>query len=211
MYKELISYFNFNMETTKRIEDLGASKELNFFETLNEKMAVNDWYICESGNLLTDSGYWVTVFKTEKGILFYNSKYVRFIPINHNTQSFYSEEPNELVWTEVFKLIGYQNFRLNQYKYCEAMLNAFWKKVFGKTAVDMWCGGIVTSHGDKAYGYRDKWEKQGIPFERGDLLFLLTYTSEMDREKPFSDQFVIDKYKYYLPKIEEAEKEVFFL
>ena len=64
---------------------------------------------------------------------------------------------------------------------------------------------------DKAYGYKRQWEKAGVPFNHGVLLFLLTYTSEMDREKCESDQFVIDKYQHYLPMIQQAEKETFFI
>ena len=74
----------------------------------------------------------------------------------------------------------------------------------------MGCGGMVSAHGDKAYSYKSGWEKENIPFNRGVLIFLLTYTSELDREKWQSSEFVIDKYEHYLPLIESVEKEVFY-
>jgi hypothetical protein len=49
--------------------------------------------------------------------------------------------------------------------------------------------------------------KRGIPFNRSALLFLLTYTKEMDREKHFSEEWVVENYDKYLPFIEQAEKE----
>ena len=211
MYQQLVSYLKFNPDITVRIDDKGFEDTDIFVNKLNKEMKVNQWYICETGGLPVGKPYWITVFKTKDGILFYYNDYIVFKSTSTKALSFTCVKPDEYMWCQVFQLIGFKSLCLNQYDYCEAILNTFWKKVFGKTAADMWCGGIVTSHGDKAYSYKRKWEKQGIPFERGVLLFLLTYTSEMDREKPFSDQFVIDKYKYYLPKIEEAEKEVFFL
>lgn len=38
-----------------------------------------------------------------------------------------------------------------------------------------WNGGIVGAHGDKAYGYRDKWERGGLHFYHGVAIYLLTY------------------------------------
>lgn len=94
----------------------------------------------------------------------------------------------------------------NHYDYLNRMLEPFWKEVFGKTPSEMWCGGIVSAHGDKCRGYNREWEKHGINDNRGSLLFLLTYTKEFgETEKHMSDQWVIDNYKKYLPMIERAE------
>lgn len=94
----------------------------------------------------------------------------------------------------------------NPYEYLNRILTPFWKEVFGKTPSEMWCGGIVTSHGDKFRGYTRQWEEHGINDNRGGLLFLLTYTKEFgDNEKHNSDQWVIDNYQKYLPMIEKAE------
>ncbi len=35
--------------------------------------------------------------------------------------------------------------------------------------------GIITCHGDKAYGYRQKWEQGGLHFYHGVAIYLLTY------------------------------------
>lgn len=42
--------------------------------------------------------------------------------------------------------------------------------------------GIITAHGDKAYGYRDEWEKYSIPFTHGVALYLMTYVQPFSRE-----------------------------
>lgn len=34
---------------------------------------------------------------------------------------------------------------------------------------------LLSSHGDKAYGYRSDWEEAGIPFAKGVMIFLLSY------------------------------------
>ena len=213
MYQQLVSYINFNHETTHRIEDKGYPKSEEDLAKIVSELSVNDWYICESGGLPTGSTYWVTVFRTEKGILFYHNEAVQFVSTDSDTFSFFSASNivSEETWKLVFKYIGYWNLTFNQYKYCDAVLNAFWKLVFGKTASEMCCGGIVGAHGDKAHGYKRQWEKAGVPFNHGVLLFLLTYTSEMDRDKCESCQFVIDKYQHYLPMIQQAEKETFFI
>ena len=213
MYKELVQYYNFNPETTRRVEDKGFPvTDKGFLELINS-LSVNDWYVCEAGGLPTGCTYWITVFRTEKGILFYHDEAVQFISTDSDTFSFFSASDivSEETWKLVFKYIGYRNLALNQYKYCDAILDAFWKLVFGKTAKEMWCGGIVGAHGDKAYDYKRQWGKASIPFNHGVLLFLLTYTSEMDRDKCESCQFVIDKYQHYLPMIQQAEKETFFI
>jgi hypothetical protein len=100
------------------------------------------------------------------------------------------------------KVVKYKN----HYDYLERMLEYFWLEVFKKTPSEMWCAGIVTAHGDKCSGYKNLWEKNGINFNRGSLLFLLSYTKEFgDNEKSQSDQWVVDNYPKYLPAIEKAE------
>ena len=94
----------------------------------------------------------------------------------------------------------------NHYDYLDRILEPFWKEVFNKTPSEMWCGGIVSAHGDKCRGYMREWNNHGINFNRGSLLFLLTYTKEFgDTEKHLSSQWVIDNYPKYLPMIENAE------
>lgn len=96
----------------------------------------------------------------------------------------------------------------SHYDYCNAILEKFWLKVFNKTPSEMWCAGIVTAHGDKCYCSKSTWHDAGIPFHHGALLYLLTYTKEMDQEKHKSEAWVIEKYPHYLPMIQAAEQEV---
>ncbi len=94
------------------------------------------------------------------------------------------------------------------YEYLDAMLAPFWKFVFDKTPDQMSCAGIVGAHGDKAYGYKEDWKDKGIPFARGVLLYLLTYTPAFKGEKSKSREWVIENYPHYLEQIELAEQQV---
>lgn len=96
---------------------------------------------------------------------------------------------------------------VSHYKYLDAVIESFWVKVFGKTPSEMFCGGIVSAHGDKCFDYKFSMPKRNIPFNRSALLFLLTYTKLMDREKYLSEEWVVENYNKYVPLIIEAEKE----
>lgn len=103
--------------------------------------------------------------------------------------------------------IEYGLHSLNHYDYLDCVIEDFWKLVFNKSLNDTWNAGIITAHGDKGSGYESDWLEAGIPFNRGMLLYLLTYTNELgDTPKNKSCQWVIDNYLKYLPMIELAEK-----
>ncbi len=107
MYQELVSYLNFNPQTTRRVDDKGFSENSEFLLNLFKQLSVNDWYICETGGLPTGSTYWVTVFRTEKGILFYHNDIIYFVSNTLTLGTFQTDVPDENTWKEVFKLIGY--------------------------------------------------------------------------------------------------------
>ena len=78
--------------------------------------------------------------------------------------------------------------------------------------IKSWNGGIVTAHGDKCYSYRNVWEDNGIPFEHGVALYLLTYISPYSGSCRNTDSdgwinpcdWVVVNYellKEYLPKV----------
>lgn len=98
---------------------------------------------------------------------------------------------------------------MDHYKYLEIIIEDFWKEIFNKTLEETWNSGIICSHGDKGYGYKRKWDNKGINFNRGMLIFLLTYTDIMDRPKYESCKFVIDKYVSFKPIIEKIERKHF--
>lgn len=107
------------------------------------------------------------------------------------------------------KYEDYKNLPMgSHYDYLNDHLEAFWLKVFGKTPNEMFCGGIVSAHGDKGYGYRADFEKHGINFGHGMMLYLLSYL-KLDRDKSIkAKEWIIDNYEHYLPMLEAAEKEV---
>lgn len=52
-------------------------------------------------------------------------------------------------------------------------------------AVDVnvdFCGGIISAHGDKCYGYKHQWAEAGIPFEHGVAIYLLTFVAPYGHE-----------------------------
>ena len=78
-----------------------------------------------------------------------------------------------------------------------------------------WNAGIIGAHGDKCYSYKSAWEENGIPFEHGVAIYLLTYC------RPFAKEvrdvggkwvdvncWVMDNYQKFLPVIEQAIKNV---
>lgn len=96
----------------------------------------------------------------------------------------------------------------SHYDYLDTVLPHFWKLVFGKTMDEMWCGGIVSAHGDKAYGYDHTWGEANIPFQHGVMLFLLSYTKQYPEDllKSESAEWVIEQHSHYLPMIKQAER-----
>jgi hypothetical protein len=64
--------------------------------------------------------------------------------------------------------------------------------------------GVISAHGDKGYGYRQKWEEAGIPFCRGMMLYLLgrLHPFAGTFEQPNVCQWVIENYhrfSYLMP------------
>jgi hypothetical protein len=66
---------------------------------------------------------------------------------------------------------------VNHYKWLEQYLPA----VFAGLGLDYYSG-LIIAHGDKCYGYRMKWEKNGIPFPHGVAVYLLSYIQPYAKE-----------------------------
>lgn len=126
--------------------------------------------------------------------------------MNSDNPKFITEKGKKLKDIRIYntKILSFDN----HYDYLEVMLEPFWLQVFGKTPSEMMRGGIIGAHGDKGNGYEKQWKDNEISFNRGMLIYLLTWTTEMTEEKSKSEQWVIDKYHYYLSTIEEVEKQV---
>lgn len=102
--------------------------------------------------------------------------------------------------------------RVNHYHYLDKHLNTFWIAVLGDSLNNTHCGGIISAHGDKGYGYRSDWEKAGISFPHAMAMYLLTYTKMMDRPKHESAAWVVENYpklKQHLPKIDLDDPDLF--
>ena len=66
---------------------------------------------------------------------------------------------------------------MNHYEYLKENLN----NIFHKIGIQGSKTGMIAAHGDKAYGYEDEWNKAGVPFNHGVVVYFLTYL------KPWSE------------------------
>jgi hypothetical protein len=102
-------------------------------------------------------------------------------------------------------------YLFNHYNYLEKHLPKFFEDMSVKGGWK-WNVGIIGAHGDKFYGYKDMWGKEGIHFFHGCLIMMLTYVlpfSKESRETNFGwvdpAQWVIQNYSRFkdqLPPIE---------
>lgn len=103
--------------------------------------------------------------------------------------------------------------RINHYKWLDKHLESFFRKI-GLLKYE-W-EGISGAHGDKCYGYKDKWEKAGISFPHGVAIYLASYCYPFTQEtrNPGQDHvsdWVITKYqewKDFLPAIDMTDEDV---
>lgn len=208
-YAQLCRDFKFNREKLLEIKPLFTSYPRAVIrDSYFQQMKPGTFFVCEGGGLPEGSTYWITVVRTEKRMYLFHSEVAEYVEIDgERYESRFTKNPKEEFWKEMFLAIGPHNFDLSHYDYLELVIDEFWKLVFGKSTSEMWCGGIIGAHGDKAYDYKCQWKEANIPFGRGVLLFLLTYTKELgDTPKHESDEWVIQNYQKYLPHIETAEK-----
>lgn len=203
-YQQLCNDYKFDEKRLTRIKSLFEVCTPTGLRDSYEQMKVGEFFVCEGGGLPFGCTYWLTAIRVKDKLYVYQSEMIAVVTTEDvKIISFPTEED----WKAVVSDIGYDNLDLSQYDYLEVVIDEFWKRVFGKTTSEMWCGGIIGAHGDKAYGYKREWSDAGIPFNRGVLLFLLTYTKELgETPKHESCQWVIDNYPKYLPHIEAAEK-----
>jgi len=102
--------------------------------------------------------------------------------------------------------------KVNHYKWLDKHFFTFLKNIGGN---DSFCGGIVSAHGDKFYGYKGAWEDAGIQFPHGVAICLLTYLNpwcDEVQETPNgwvdAYQWVIDNYSRFkdmLPPVDEND------
>ena len=98
---------------------------------------------------------------------------------------------------------------ISHYNWLDYNLKPFLTKIGVNT--DYYNNGLISAHGDKCYGYSDKFEENGIHFFHGALLYLLTYISPYEKEVKETEKGWVDpsdwivnnypKYKKFLPKV----------
>lgn len=203
-YKDLCWTYHYDSEKLIRVKPLFNKMSKRDIKACFEQMQPNTFFVAEEGGIPEDCTYILTVLRTKDSLYVYNNE---LIIKTRGGVEIHNNQPTEADWRLVFDDIGPTNLIIGHYNYLEIVIGDFWKRIFNKTTAEMWCDGIITSHGDKAYGYRYCWEEVGISFNRGVLLFLLTYTKLLgDTPKHKSREWVMEKYQEYLPHILEAEK-----
>ena len=80
-----------------------------------------------------------------------------------------------------------------------------------------WNGGIISAHGDKAYGYRYQWNENGLHFFHGVAIYLLTYCRPYSQEVRETENGWVDpgdwvlknkdRFLKFLPPVEDVEEE----
>lgn len=203
-YQDTSAPYHFNREKIQNLGSIEKPYSDEMGKQLFHSMEPFSYHVIEGGGIPVGCTYWLTAVRTEKLLYVYNREVMVRISEVFIGQT---NEPTEEDWKELFLAIGSDKYDMSHYMYLELVIGYFWKLVFKKSLQDMWCAGIITSHGDKCYGHESEWAEHGISFKRGSLLFLLSYTSEFgETPKHMKAVWVIENYPRYLPLIEEAEK-----
>jgi hypothetical protein len=118
-----------------------------------------------------------------------------------------------IVWRTDSQKDEENNPKPNKFRSHYDWLEKHLPEIFRKAGIE-WApnAGIIGAHGDKAYGYQDRWEKAGIHFYHGVALYLMTYCQPYSQtcRETLNDwvdpgQWVINNYKklkHLLPAVE---------
>lgn len=101
----------------------------------------------------------------------------------------------------------------SHYDYLEAYWLKFIKAI-GLPGAQYYNNGMIGAHGDKGYSYRASWEEAGIPFERGMLIYLLSYCPPYNKQVRETQngkwvnpwEWVISTYPQFVTHIEKLEQ-----
>ena len=214
IYRQIVNPYYFNNKNITEVAPLEYDGH-NVYDIFNN-MQPNTYYVYVDNKTTYFGGYNYTVVRLADIMYMFNDSYIAKVT-EDTWQGVDVIDPNTQltadIWYEMFITIGADKYNISHYKYLELVIDTFWVSVFGKTPSEMFCGGIVGAHGDKGSGYERTWKysEPSINFNRGMLLFLLTYTKVMDRPKIETGQWVIDNYPKYLDRILLAEKEAGFI
>lgn len=99
---------------------------------------------------------------------------------------------------------------MNHYDFLNKHLRKFFLDVGVDGGWEANCG-IISAHGDKFYGYQNRWEKAGIHWYHGCMIMMLTYTSPFGKEvRQVGDKWVdpshwvienYSRFQKYLPEV----------
>ena len=100
----------------------------------------------------------------------------------------------------------------SHYTWLEQNFYPFLRRIGVSEDVISWNQGIISSHGDKCYGYRNYWEMNNVPFHHGVALYMLTYIepwSKKCRDTPVGwvpvNEWVVSNYPRFKSVLDMVE------
>ena len=122
------------------------------------------------------------------------------------------KEFTKKVYREYFNHVGEVD-DMNHYKWLDKYFPEFLNRL--GINFNICCPGIISCHADKCYGYKDAWDAESIPFERGVAIYLLSYLNPYAETCVRSDisNWVVSNYNIFktvFDEINESENDLEF-
>ena len=156
------------------------------------------------------SPHWINVVCTKEIAFAFSSGIIVYPENAVGRRYIQGAEINDEHWRELYnatKDVMQYTDHFSHYDFLDMTIEHFGPLVFGKPNGWHFDYGMIGAHGDKCYSYMaDALEEHNIPKWHTAMLFLLTYTKEMDREKHLSYEWIIENYDRYKAKLEECYK-----
>lgn len=162
----------------------------------------------------TKKGYFVHIYRTYAGIYIYNGEELIFI--SERRKDAYQKDL--IVLTDKASINyhffnwyveSYLPFRYDYFVYLNMVLPLFCDIVAKESgeSVDIAVDSITI--GAEAYANKADWKKHGIHFNRGILLYLLSYTLVPEVDRSERSSWVIKNYQKYLPAFQVVENAMY--
>lgn len=205
MYEKMCAYYRVGDHALTQSPIAHNPMEMAQLPECYHSMTPGSYFIADEGGIPVNSKYPVAVIRLGDSLYVYSQECIIY---QTDATQVCINNPSEQEWKKLYMAIGARNLRMSHYDYMDLMLNDFWAYVFDKTLEQDHSEGISVGHGDKAYGYENIWRQHDIPFNRGVMLYMLTFTKLLgDYPKHESFKWVIEQYQHYLPIIQQLEHE----
>lgn len=107
---------------------------------------------------------------------------------------------------DIKEIVGIENIS-NHYEYLYIVLPLIWKFIYGVNLDQSWLTDIIKTFGNKISNHKYEWNQDDIKFNRGALLYILTYSKDYNKSNDINrSQWVMDNYLKFFGYILEAER-----